>query len=72
MFAPTICSSVLRPFGLAHDFVAARQHGMDHGFVSAFDHAQRDPIADGGKVGAALGLVPQPSGDFGQISPCAV
>src|SRR5262249_47971615 len=53
-------------FGLAHEFTAAWQHGMDHGLVFAFDHAQRDPVADSGKSGAAPGFVSQSSGDFGQ------
>src|SRR5262245_43408533 len=56
----------LDAFGLAHKFAAAWQRGMNHRLVSAFDQAQRDPIADGGKVGAALGSAPQPAGDFGQ------
>src|SRR5262249_2121893 len=53
-------------FGLAHEFAAAWQHGMDQSFVFAFDRSQRDPVADCGKSGAPLALVPQPSGDFGQ------
>src|SRR6266511_2386564 len=63
MFAPTTCSSVLTPLVLRMNLL---QRGMDHRLVSAFDQAQRDPIADGGKVGAALGSAPQPAGDFCQ------